>query len=827
MRSKSSTLTQSQNADCSMVTISLPPELRRIEQILFASVKQNRLDLVNKIIQDQKCDINVRDNFDRTPLHLASSSGNLSIVKALVMGRAIIDPIDKFGITPLFWAVYNNHRHVVHYLLDAGAKHNRHTKQGFTIMHFIAESNAISILKCLYKKFQVLDYDLSDNNGMTPFLIAASKGNLRLIEILIKRKCNILKKNMHARNALHLASKNGHIETLECLLSLKKLREKIDEMDIFETTPLHLACENNQKECVRILLEHGAQPDISTSNHACPLIECSRKGFHKCIDLLLENNADKEKKTKTGETALHEAAMANLTDTIYFLFSRKFNLTAVNDRLQTPLHYAISQNKLEAVEALLFCGAPLDLIDKDGLTPLMVAAKANYTALVDMIIRADRWRKTYPENAESFLDEIINMQENKCATPTVQSRRYRPKPRKNVKIANNAKDTISDSEDSNNNDDDGDDDDDSGTYVGQKSLASLRNESAKQQNSPQFYPSNILYSPSSSVHNDDLKMSEFIDPFKQLNASFVNSNNKNNNNNNIDRYGYAVNNNNMNNKNGRFVNDHRSRSTASSESGSELSLGYEASRDWSQRQHQHHQQQHSHQLQEDSSANGINSSAIRVNNKRNNTNISSSEINLHSSASTNNGSHYNNSSRRNKHNLSRNQQFTSLTDLSQHIKGEEIQLPNGEKMFRINSGKMYQSNRNMRLISGYGLNVSNPFTLRAPCQTYAEDMNILFFEYSHQYAKPMDWRNLAEFWGFTSEDVTAIACQDIGKNSYKEHTYRLLNIWLHGVGDNQSPLNELYLALTTIGRKRIASLLQKRINGLGRENSKHSRCKVS
>ncbi|VDP99058.1 unnamed protein product [Trichobilharzia regenti] len=331
-------------------------------------------------------------------------------------------------------------------------------------------------------------------------------------------------------------------------------------------------------------------------------------------------------------------------------------------------------------------------------------------------------------------------------------------------------------------------------------------------------------------------MSEFIDPFKQLNASYVNSDNNKNNNNITGRYGYAYDNNNMNNRNDRFINDHRSRSTASSESGSELSLGYEASRDWSQRQNQHHhnhqqqqqqeiQQQHSHQLQEFSSANDINSSTVRLNNKRN-TNFSCSEINLHSSAGTNNGNH-NNSSRRNKYSLSRNQKFSSLTDLSHHIKGEEIQLPNGEKMFRINSGKMYQSNRNMRLISGYGLNVSNPFTLRAPCQTYAEDMNILFFEYSHQYAKPMDWRNLAQFWGFTSEDVTAIACQDIGKNSYKEHTYRLLNIWLHGVGDNQSPLNELYLALTTIGRKRIASLLQKRINGLGKENSKHSRCKVS
>lgn len=36
--------------------------------------------------------------------------------------------IFQFGITPLFWAVYNNYKNVAHYLLNMGAKHNRVTK---------------------------------------------------------------------------------------------------------------------------------------------------------------------------------------------------------------------------------------------------------------------------------------------------------------------------------------------------------------------------------------------------------------------------------------------------------------------------------------------------------------------------------------------------------------------------------------------------------------------------------------------------------------------------------------------------------------------------
>ncbi|KAH8856448.1 Ankyrin repeat and death domain-containing protein 1A [Schistosoma japonicum] len=673
-------------------------KIRKIEQILFASVKQNRIDLVNRIIEGHKCDLNVRDSFDRTPLHLASSSGNLQIVKLLVEGKAIVDPVDKFGITPLFWAVYNNYKHVAYYLLDMGAKYNRVTKQGFTILHFIAESNAISILKYLHRKVHSLEYDTADNNGITPFLLAASKGNELLMQILIRQKCN------SGRTALHHVSKNGHIDALNYLLSIAPLKMKINGLDNFGCTALHLACENNQQHCVRLLLEAGANPEIQSENK------------------------------------------------------------------QTPLHYAVSQDKLEAVEALLFCGAPLNVKDKDGQTPLMVAAKANYTALVDMIIRADRWNKAYPADARKLINEILQIQQMKHSTTRILDKSQTDL-QSSKRHENNQTQSLRNNDSIDYTKDKTSQDSDSDTYTGQRhQITSNDTQSVNtlQHSIPFIYPDSLVYSPNSSLRDGDMMMPEFIDPFKQLQLQETDGNRK------LDGDGGVSVDGNI--ETSHLIVDHRSRSTASSESDSELSLGYEAS--------------------------------LTISRDFSEPNLSREFI-----ANYNGQCNYAN-------------KYQSHSDLTCPIQGDEIYLPNGETIFRITDTLIGQSSKSTRLLNEYGVNLSNPFTFRAPFQSYAEDMNILFYEYSHKYAKPWEWKNLAKFWGFTSDDIMAISYQDVGKNSYKQHTYRLLNIWLHGINDNQSPMNEFYLALTTIGRKRTAEQLRRRIHAFNKTYDKH-KCKLS
>lgn len=43
-----------------------------------------------------------------------------------------------------------------------------------------------------------------------------------------------------------------------------------------------------------------------------------------------------------------------------------------------------------------------------------------------------------------------------------------------------------------------------------------------------------------------------------------------------------------------------------------------------------------------------------------------------------------------------------------------------------------------------------------------------------------------------------------GPSSYKEHGFRMLLIWAHGLGPEVNPVKELYESLTAIGKKGVA-----------------------
>jgi hypothetical protein len=67
-------------------------------------------------------DVDYRDAFDRTPLHLAAACGNLAVVETLLSFGANPSARDFSDMTPIFAAARNAHREVVRLLLDAGAE---------------------------------------------------------------------------------------------------------------------------------------------------------------------------------------------------------------------------------------------------------------------------------------------------------------------------------------------------------------------------------------------------------------------------------------------------------------------------------------------------------------------------------------------------------------------------------------------------------------------------------------------------------------------------------------------------------------------------------
>ena len=94
----------------------------------------------------------------------------------------------------------------------------------------------------------------------------------------------------------------------------------------------------------------------------------------------------------------------------------------------------------------------------------------------------------------------------------------------------------------------------------------------------------------------------------------------------------------------------------------------------------------------------------------------------------------------------------------------------------------------------------------------------LLYHLARNHLQSNDWKRLARFWDFTEDQIKAIEHQYTGKTSYKDHAYRMLLIWLHGLSPAKNPLNELYDALIYINKQEVAEKMRKKA-----EDAQHHR----
>ena len=85
----------------------------------------------------------------------------------------------------------------------------------------------------------------------------------------------------------------------------------------------------------------------------------------------------------------------------------------------------------------------------------------------------------------------------------------------------------------------------------------------------------------------------------------------------------------------------------------------------------------------------------------------------------------------------------------------------------------------------------------------------LLYRLATKYLKPVDWKHLAFYWGFTDRQLNALEEQYTGSKSYREHGHRMLLIWLHGcINRNENPVKSLYEGLIGIQKAELAELMR-------------------
>lgn len=172
------------------------------------------------------------------------------------------------------------------------------------------------------------------------------------------------------QTALHLAASRGQIDLLELLLRSKASVRALDEQ---KRTPLHWAAQHSCPDMARLLLQHSAAVDPLDQDGRTPLLlACQNPSSSTTAQQLLHYGADARAVDQLGNTALHLAADPPL---VRALIASGAAVNASNQAGLTPLHLAVrhTTSRNEIVSLLAQAGCQLD-----QPTPLGIYSKLVY-----------------------------------------------------------------------------------------------------------------------------------------------------------------------------------------------------------------------------------------------------------------------------------------------------------------------------------------------------------------------------------------------------------------------------------------------------------------
>ncbi|KAL9168774.1 hypothetical protein ABFS82_04G037000 [Erythranthe guttata] len=130
--------------------------------------------------------------------------------------------------------------------------------------------------------------DLELLQGDTPLILALQKRRFITSKYLINRGADITIADRKGKTSLHYAAEQDNKELMQMLLS----KGADIESNSVNGTPLQCAAASGNVESVRLLLGHGANPNLVSSISPSPLVSAIISQSYECFELLLKAGAD-------------------------------------------------------------------------------------------------------------------------------------------------------------------------------------------------------------------------------------------------------------------------------------------------------------------------------------------------------------------------------------------------------------------------------------------------------------------------------------------------------------------------------------------------------
>lgn len=152
---------------------------------------------------------------------------------------------------------------------------------------------------------------------------------------------------------------------------------------------LSLACIGGRDECIRLLLKYAPYIDVNfKGKQSCTaLYFAALNNNEKCMKLLLENGADSNAKDINGLTVLHMATRHNNENSVKVLLEYGADINLQHENGFTALHWATSSfNADENIVKLLMDGnVDLQIKDNEGFIAEELAVKRGRLDIVNFM----------------------------------------------------------------------------------------------------------------------------------------------------------------------------------------------------------------------------------------------------------------------------------------------------------------------------------------------------------------------------------------------------------------------------------------------------------
>ena len=209
------------------------------------------------------------------------------------------------------------------------------------------------------------DADAADSEGWTPLRASAWGGHVSVVEVLLSRGAQVDASDAEGRTALRAAAWAGHQEVVRSLLNRGA---KVDGQDLQARTPLIAAAYMGHADIVMALLDAGAKPDhvdcegrtalsVAVLSVACRTDAPARRNRRRRTPRVSKRRPSQNAESVDAEpTEIPTGGGGGGGGTLTGTLDGEDN------------------EAVETVTILLEHGADVNHADKEGMTPLLVAA---------------------------------------------------------------------------------------------------------------------------------------------------------------------------------------------------------------------------------------------------------------------------------------------------------------------------------------------------------------------------------------------------------------------------------------------------------------------